>query len=143
MLYERWRQIANQNHHETALHELSSNRQWTFGQLAQESERAEQLEHSTAHPQGNTPEFFIAILRAWRAQQVVLPLELGQKPCVFQGLPPSVVHLKTTSATTGLPRVVAFPAAELMADAENIVQTMGLRADWPNLGVISLAHSYG
>jgi acyl-coenzyme A synthetase/AMP-(fatty) acid ligase len=30
-----------------------------------------------------------------------------------------------------------------MADAENIVATMGLRADWPNLGVISLAHSYG
>ena len=29
------------------------------------------------------------------------------------------------------------------ADAENIVATMGLRADWPNLGVISLAHSYG
>ena len=30
-----------------------------------------------------------------------------------------------------------------MADAENIVATMGLRRDWPNLGVISLAHSYG
>ena len=30
-----------------------------------------------------------------------------------------------------------------MADAENIVVTMGLRPDWPNLGVISLAHSYG
>src|SRR5262249_51217796 len=32
---------------------------------------------------------------------------------------------------------------QLMADAANIVQTMGLRPDWPNLGVISLAHSYG
>src|SRR5205823_14680500 len=30
-----------------------------------------------------------------------------------------------------------------MADAENIVETMGLRREWPNLGVISLAHSYG
>src|SRR5438046_3014773 len=30
-----------------------------------------------------------------------------------------------------------------MADAENIVQTMGLRPEWPNFGVISLAHSYG
>src|SRR5437667_4084262 len=30
-----------------------------------------------------------------------------------------------------------------MADAENIVATMGLRRDWPNFGVISLAHSYG
>jgi acyl-CoA synthetase (AMP-forming)/AMP-acid ligase II len=31
----------------------------------------------------------------------------------------------------------------LAADAGNIVATMGLRPDWPNLGVISLAHSYG
>jgi acyl-CoA synthetase (AMP-forming)/AMP-acid ligase II len=31
----------------------------------------------------------------------------------------------------------------MMADAKNIVATMGLRADWPNLGVISLTHSYG
>ena len=39
--------------------------------------------------------------------------------------------------------MVAFTAAQLMADAENIVTTMGLRPDWPNLGVLSLAHSYG
>src|SRR5204863_4900590 len=45
--------------------------------------------------------------------------------------------------TTGVPRLVAFTAPQLMADAGNIVQTMGLRPDWPNLGVISLAHSYG
>jgi acyl-CoA synthetase (AMP-forming)/AMP-acid ligase II len=31
----------------------------------------------------------------------------------------------------------------LPADADNIVASMGLRADRPNLGVISLAHSYG
>ena len=30
-----------------------------------------------------------------------------------------------------------------MADADNIVATMGLRPEWPNLGVISMAHSYG
>ena len=30
-----------------------------------------------------------------------------------------------------------------MADARNIVSTMGLRPDWPNVGIISLAHSYG
>jgi acyl-coenzyme A synthetase/AMP-(fatty) acid ligase len=31
----------------------------------------------------------------------------------------------------------------LVADVENIVTTMGLRPDWPNVGVISLAYSYG
>ena len=54
-----------------------------------------------------------------------------------------IVHLKPTSATTGGARFVAFTAEQLAADAENIVATMGLRPDWPNLGVISLAHSYG
>jgi acyl-CoA synthetase (AMP-forming)/AMP-acid ligase II len=38
---------------------------------------------------------------------------------------------------------VAFTAAQLMADAGNIVVTMALRPEWPNVGVISLAHSYG
>lgn len=48
-----------------------------------------------------------------------------------------------TSATAGTARLVAFTADQLAADADNIVATMGLRADWPNLGVISMAHSYG
>jgi acyl-CoA synthetase (AMP-forming)/AMP-acid ligase II len=39
--------------------------------------------------------------------------------------------------------MVAFTGEQLVADAANIVQTMGLRPEWPNIGVISLAHSYG
>ena len=71
------------------------------------------------------------------------PLEAGHKPLEIPKPPGHIVHLKMTSATTGAPRLVAFTAPQLMADAENIMATMGLRADWPNLGVISLAHSYG
>ncbi len=52
-------------------------------------------------------------------------------------------HLKLTSGTTGASRLIAFTAEQLAADADNIVSTMGLRPDQPNLGVISLAHSYG
>src|SRR5206468_4690574 len=69
--------------------------------------------------------------------------ETGQTPPPFVQVPAGCVHLKTTSATTGEPRFIAFTAGQLMADAENIVATMGLRREWPNLGVISLAHSYG
>jgi acyl-coenzyme A synthetase/AMP-(fatty) acid ligase len=43
----------------------------------------------------------------------------------------------------GAPRTVAFTEEQLAADAGNIVATMGLRSDWPNLGVISMAYSYG
>src|SRR5262249_47419116 len=82
-------------------------------------------------------------LRAWRDDRVVSPLEVDQSPPRIPPLPANIVHLKMTSATTGAPRLVAFTAAQLKADADNIVATMGLRRDWPNLGVISLAHSYG
>jgi len=42
-----------------------------------------------------------------------------------------------------VPRAVAFTGEQLAADAANIVATMGLRPDWPNLGLISPAYSYG
>ena len=61
----------------------------------------------------------------------------------FPGRRNNCVHFKSTSATAGTARLVAFTAEQLAADADNIVATMGLRADWPNLGVISMAHSYG
>ncbi len=74
---------------------------------------------------------------------MVCPLEPGQSPPEISAPPKNCAHLKSTSATGGTARFVAFTAEQLVADAENIVATMGLRADWPNLGVISLAHSYG
>src|SRR3984957_15710855 len=140
MLYERWRHIARENSREMALHDLASGERCTFAQLAAAAERGD-VARPVAHPQGR--EFVLTLLRAWRDGVVVCPLEAGQTPPVLHALPPGCIHLKTTSATTGAPRVVAFTAEQLAADAENIVATMGLRRDWPNLGVISLAHSYG
>ena len=100
-------------------------------------------ESTVVYPQGHAAEFIFAVLRAWRANAVVCPLEPDQAPPPVPLPPAPCVHLKTTSATTGLPRTIAFTAEQLAADAENIVATMGLRPDWPNLGVISMAHSYG
>jgi long-chain acyl-CoA synthetase len=74
---------------------------------------------------------------------VVCPLEAHKHPPTFSAPLPPCCHLKTTPATTGEPRTVVFTAEQLAADAENIVATMELRPDWPNLGVISLAYSYG
>jgi acyl-CoA synthetase (AMP-forming)/AMP-acid ligase II len=108
------------------------------------SEKPESKQHSIAFPQEPSVEFVFTVVRGWRNQQVICPLEPGQAtPAIAGPLPPGVVHLKTTSATTGASRLVAFTAAQLKADAENIVATMGLKPDWPNLGVVSLAHSYG
>lgn len=144
MLYERWRQVARLAHDHIALRDLESGRHWTFGELLHATEHAADDAQKITFPQGASAEFVLSVLRGWRAGRVVCPLETGQSPPQIHGdLPRTIVHLKTTSATTGAPRLVAFTAEQLMADADNIVATMGLRADCPNLGVISLAHSYG
>jgi long-chain acyl-CoA synthetase len=144
MLYERWREIACAGRDEIALRDLAAGRQWTFRELFQSTEQVGRGGLKFAFPEGGSAEFIFSVLRAWRSSQVVCPLETGQAAPEFsQPLPGGIVHLKTTSATAAAPRMVAFTAEQLAADASNIVATMGLRPDWPNLGVISLAHSYG
>ncbi|MBM3881873.1 MAG: long-chain fatty acid--CoA ligase [Verrucomicrobia bacterium] len=143
MLYDRWRQIVAQHRAERALCELASGRQWTFGELDRATDAPSASGSDLAYPRGHTAEFVLGVVRAWRSGRVVCPLEPDQAPPTVPRPPPGCVHLKITSATGGQPRAVAFTAAQLAADAANVVATMGLRPDWPNLGVISLAHSYG
>ena len=143
MLYERWDQIARARGHEVALCELSSGQHWSFAALARRAEMVPPDGATIVYPQGHSAEFIFAVLRAWRWNRVVCPLDPEQTPPPIPPPPGTCSHLKMTSASTGAARVVAFTAEQLAADAENIVATMGLRPDWPNLGAISLAHSYG
>jgi acyl-CoA synthetase (AMP-forming)/AMP-acid ligase II len=143
MLYAAWKEVARSRSHELALTDLGDGRQWTFAQLAEEGERRA-TEDAVIYPSGAGAGFILDILGAWREGCVLCPLELGQAALVLPQLPQEWAHLKTSSGTSsGTPQIIAFTAAQLAADARNIVDTMGLRADWPNLGVVSLAHSYG
>ncbi|MGA2029216.1 MAG: fatty acid--CoA ligase family protein [Verrucomicrobiota bacterium] len=142
MLYERWREIALKSRNEIALRDFASGKCWTFSQLFTEGEKRA-VTSDFIFPQGHSPKFLFDLLAAWRGKKIVCPLEPGQTPPQIFNPPKHCVHLKCTSATTGAQRLVVFAAGQLQADAENIVATMGLRPDWPNLGVISLAHSYG
>ena len=143
MLYERWRQTARDWSSEIALSEFPSGRRWTFAELAAAVEKLPVAGGPLVFAQGHAAEYIFTVLQAWRDQAVLCPLEVGQAQPVLPAPAPPVCHLKLTSATTGPARAVVFTAEQLAADAENIVATMGLRPDWPNLGVISLAHSYG
>jgi long-chain acyl-CoA synthetase len=144
MLYERWRQIARSYSGEIALRDLASHRQWTFRELEMAADLPNPEAAKVAFPTGLSAEFVLNVLQAWRGGQIVCPVEADQQaPTVGAEIPADIIHLKMTSGTTAAPRFVAFSANQLMADAENIVATMGLRPEWPNLGVISLAHSYG
>ena len=51
--------------------------------------------------------------------------------------------LKITSGTTGTPRAVRFRESQLLADCRNICETMGIRPEDVNFGVIPFSHSYG
>ncbi|MGA2174279.1 MAG: fatty acid--CoA ligase family protein [Verrucomicrobiota bacterium] len=144
MLYERWRQIVRERSGQCALRDLSSDRQWTFAEIARLVEGTPAASRKVIFPRGHDAGFVFAVLQAWRSNSVVCPMEADQTTAQVMGLPPAhCLHLKTTSATTGAPRFVAFTPEQLAADAENIVSTMGLRPDWPNVAAISLAHSYG
>jgi acyl-CoA synthetase (AMP-forming)/AMP-acid ligase II len=143
MLYERWLTIVGEHRNEFALRDVPAGRRWTFRELAAAAESGSNRPGPAAFPQGAGAEFILTVLRAWRAGQVVFPLEPDQLPPNGPWPVAPVAHVKCTSATTGRSRLVAFTAEQLAADAANLAGTMGLRHDWPNLGVISLAHSYG
>lgn len=146
MLYARWQQVARDHADAFALGDQASGRRWTFAQLAREAETFAPPDSRIISPCGNAPEFILTLLAAWRTGRPALPLEAGQSamdPAIVDGLPSHIAHLKLTSGTTGASRLILFTADQLAADAANIVATMGLRPDQPNLGVISLAHSYG
>src|SRR5581483_4625493 len=142
MLYAAWQEVVRSRPNEFALVDLASGRRWTFQQLAQAAESATPQD-PVVFPSGGGAEFVLEVLGAWRHGRLVCPLDHGQARPSIERVPKNCVHLKTTSGTAGAPRLVAFTASQLAADPANIVQTMGLRPDWPNLAAISLAHSYG
>jgi acyl-CoA synthetase (AMP-forming)/AMP-acid ligase II len=141
MLYDRWREIAREFSPECALCDVATGQRWTFAQLDSMAQTG--ADQPWVFPQGAAVDFIGAVLRGWKSGVVVCPLEQDQRRPEIPALPKEIVHLKITSATTGPARLVALTAEQLAADARNIVSTMGLTREWPNLGVISLAHSYG
>ena len=143
MLYDAWQKVIQHRGDEVALRDLASGQSWTFAQMDREAQTPLPDKSVMVFPQGHSPDFIFTVLRAWRRGRVVCPLEAHHRPLTVPLPPPPCCHLKTTPATTGVPRAVAFTESQLIADVQNIVATMGLRPDWPNLGVISMAYSYG
>lgn len=144
MLYARWQQVASDRAAETALVDVATGRRWTFAELAEAGHRHPAHPGPVCAASAAGTGFVLEVLAAWREGRVLCPLEPGQEPPREPAdFPSDVVHLKRTSGSTGQPRWVLFTADQLAADVRHIVDGMGLRPDWPNLGVISLAHSYG
>ncbi|HRI13236.1 MAG TPA: fatty acid--CoA ligase family protein [Verrucomicrobiota bacterium] len=144
MLEQRWRNTVRERGNDLALSQPATGETWTFQQLAEAADGvAEPDEPGLSFPVGHNVGFILTVLRAWRSGTPICPLEVGQPAPAIPRPPPKIAHLKLTSGTTGAARCVAFTASQLGADADAIVTTMGLDPKFPNLGVISLAHSYG
>jgi long-chain acyl-CoA synthetase len=121
---------------------------------------------------GNRAEWPAILLAVWRSGRTLLPLErevpddrrarvealCGASLRIVPGeTEPNLLPtcnskapansgsdlLKLTSGTTSEPRAIRFDAAQLLADCDNVCDTMGLREDDLNFGIISFAHSYG
>ena len=121
---------------------------------------------------GNCAEWPAILLAVWRSGRTLLPMEcdmphgrreeieelcgaglrLVLKEAGLKVIPLSYSplladlrsdFLKLTSGTTAEPRTVRFTAAQLLADCDNVCDSMGLREDDRNYGAISFAHSYG
>ena len=118
---------------------------------------------------GNHPDWPAILLACFRRGVVVLPLEqsisererhVALKICRASGLISDGVHkignqalpewgtnppslLKLTSGTTAAPRVIRFRSEQLLADCDQISETMGICDVDLNFGVIPISHSYG
>src|SRR5688572_25947710 len=101
MLYERWQRIARDNQNLTALTDFGTDRRWTFAELAAAADSISPDSAPIQFPQGAEAGFILDVLKAWRSGAVVCPLESGQSAPALAHPPEGIIHLKTTSATSG------------------------------------------
>ena len=143
-LYEHWLHIATTNATARALVDAASGQHWTFAELHARANAEPVSREPIREARGRGVDFLITALASWRDGNILCPCENQDDPIPTTLTPPAnACHVKRTSGSTGAPRAVWFTEEQLAADAHQIVTTMGLRNDWPNLGIISLAHSYG
>jgi len=105
---------------------------------------------------GNHADWPSLFLTCLRTQRIVLPIDESiskqQAEAAFSiaarsettdwgDRPPTL--FKLTSGTTAAPRLIRFRSEELLADCNQICETMGITDADLNFGVIPISHSYG
>jgi len=146
-LYERWLETCAKYRETWAIREEATGRVWTFGMIEAALSQLPKLEAGRCVPavaQEGVAGFVLKTLQAWRDQAVLLPQEKASAIMdETRSVPDGVVHVKTTSGSTGEARRVFFEAHHLVADCAQIQASMALEQAVPNVAVISVAHSYG
>jgi long-chain acyl-CoA synthetase len=141
MLYPRWLETVRRFASQPAIYEDGC--VLTFADLAAAVARAPSAVTPVVARSGGSG-FVVEILRGWRDGQAVIPLERDAPEPDLQSPPPvGTVLVKYTPGASGIPRGIFLNAAQVTADGDRITAAMGLVPSVPNLGVVSLAHSYG
>jgi acyl-CoA synthetase (AMP-forming)/AMP-acid ligase II len=93
-----------------------------------------------------------AALEICRAQAAVSAVPSGDSPQITRLRTADTIAdwgenvpslLKLTSGTTAAPRAIRFRSHQLLADCNQICDTMGISDDDLNFGVLPVSHSYG
>src|SRR5258708_39760104 len=106
MLYERWRETARAHGREFAIWDMRTGRRGTFSELFREGEKDSVAEGLIHYPFGSGPDFIFEVLKCWRSNGVLCPLDPGQKPLHAAGFPETWAHIKITPASTGPARFI-------------------------------------
>lgn len=142
-LYRQWLNVAASRAGDLAVRELTNGCEWSFADLRDLARAAPPCPH-VFHSTARGLNLILDVLRSWRDGSVLLADDgFAGSPSLRGALKAGLCHVKVTSGSTGAPRYVGFRPEQLAADASQIVTTMGLRPECPNLGVISMVHSYG
>jgi len=162
VLLERWAAILAQKPDAPAIFNTGGEIVRTFRQI-EERARRDETKFPVVKPHnvhaiqiGNHFDWPSAFIAGLRTQRVILPLDESltkeQADAAFKiaaksGItdwgdkPPTV--FKLTSGTTAAPRMVCFRSEQLLADCDQICETMGISDVDLNFGVIPISHSYG
>jgi acyl-CoA synthetase (AMP-forming)/AMP-acid ligase II len=152
-LWKLWEATAGHRATKTAVIDADTGRQWTYRELTDVAERITAPLDGRILPicQPNGALWLATFLATQKIGAVALPLDPSlsmeaQARTVrraLRGLPARSCCIKLTSGTTGELKPVYCSAANLRADGEHIIRTMGIRPADRNLAVIPLGHSYG
>ena len=161
-LLERWEAILAQNGDAPAIFNTAGEALRTFRGLEEHSRQIEgKMPTSKPHNVnairiGNHQDWPSLFLACLRTQRVVLPIDESiTKPQADSAVsiaaksgiidwgdrPPAL--FKLTSGTTSAPRMIRFRSEQLLADCDQICDTMGISDVDLNFGVIPVSHSYG
>jgi len=161
-LLQRWETILAKKADAPAVFNTGGEIVRTFVQI-EERARAQEREFPTARAHHghaiqmrnneHWPSIFIACLRTRRIvlpfddsptkqqAQAAVSISNNSRKVDWKGKPPCL--FKLTSGTTATPRLIRFRSAQLLADCDQICETMGISDVDLNFGVIPVSHSYG